>query len=210
MRGEGVGQPERRGELRAIEAGAEDPQRHLEPRSRHRLHELARLQRAEQRLQFEDVVRKILGAGGVAAQGAQRLLVGPRRAAEAEIDAAGIERFQRAELFGDDDRRMIGQHDSARADPHRLRAGRDKADRHRGRRAGDSHHVVMLGEPVATIAPKLGVPGEVERTAQRLRRRRSQRHRREIENRERRRFAGRRHPCKIGTTGSGFKGSRSL
>ena len=47
-----------------------------------------------------------------------------------------------------------------------LRAARDVADHDRSRGAGDAAHVVMLGQPVALIAPAFGVPGEVERVAQ--------------------------------------------
>ena len=40
---------------------------------------------------------------------------------------------------------------------------------HRRRRAGDARHVVMLGQPEATIAQTLGVPREVEAVAERRR-----------------------------------------
>ncbi len=58
--------------------------------------------------------------GDIAERAAQRprgALVGAGRAAEAEIDAAGIQRVERAELLGDHQRRVVGQHDAARADP---------------------------------------------------------------------------------------------
>ena len=44
---------------------------------------------------------------------------------------------ERAELLGDDQRRVVRQHDAAGADADRRRAGGDVADHHRGRRAGD-------------------------------------------------------------------------
>ena len=37
-----------------------------------------------------------------------------------------------------------------------------------GRRAGNAGHVVMLGEPVAAIAPALGVLRQVDRIPERL------------------------------------------
>ena len=80
-------------------------------------------------------------------------LVGAGRAAEPEIDPAGVQRLQRAELLGDHQRRVVGQHDAAGADADRRRAPGHVADRHRGRRAGDAGHVVVLGQPVADVAP---------------------------------------------------------
>ncbi len=59
---------------------------------------------AEQGLQLQHVLREHIGRLGRAAQRAQGQLVRPRRAAEAEVDPAGIERLQRAELLGDDQR----------------------------------------------------------------------------------------------------------
>jgi hypothetical protein len=64
--------------------------------------------------------------GNVSAVSGSRLsarsgaLVGTGCAAEAQIDAAGIERGQRAELLGDHQRRMVRQHDAAGADADRL------------------------------------------------------------------------------------------
>ena len=54
-------------------------------------------------------------------------LVGARRAADAEVDAAGEERLQGAELLGDHQRRVVGQHDAARADADGGRARRRRA-----------------------------------------------------------------------------------
>ena len=54
--------------------------------------------------------------GEVAAQRLRRGLVGAGGAAEAEVDAAGEERGERAELLGDLERRVVGEHDPARAD----------------------------------------------------------------------------------------------
>ena len=79
--------------------------------------------------QFQHILGKILD---VALQGpAQRqcgALVGARRAAHAQIDAAGKQRRQGAELLGDHQRRMIGQHDAAGADADGGGAARDMAD----------------------------------------------------------------------------------
>ncbi len=46
-----------------------------------------------------------------------------------------------------------------------LGGGGDLTDQHRGRRAGDGDEVVF-GDPVALVAPLLGVLGEVDGVAQ--------------------------------------------
>ena len=83
----------------------------------------------------------------------QRALVGAGRAAEAEVDAAGVERLERAELLGDHERRVVRQHDAARADADRRRAAGDVPDHDRRRGARDAGHVVVLGEPEAPVSP---------------------------------------------------------
>jgi hypothetical protein len=79
-----------------------------------------------------------------------------------------MQRSQRPELFGYDQRRVVGQHDPAGADPDGARAGRDVRERDRGGGAGDARHVVVLGHPEAPIAQRLGTAREVERVPQRL------------------------------------------
>ena len=86
-----------------------------------------------------------------------------------EIDASRKKRLERAELLDDLQRRMVRQHDAAGANPDRRRPSADVTDQHCGRRAGDTRHVVMLGNPEALVAPTLGVLGEIERVAERLR-----------------------------------------
>jgi hypothetical protein len=80
-------------------------------------------------------------------------------APDAEIDPAGVEGFERAELLGDDERRVVRQHHPAGADADGLRASGDMPDEDGGRRASDARYVVMLGEPEAVVAPRFGVPG---------------------------------------------------
>jgi len=92
----------------------------------------------------------------------------PWRATEAEIDSPGKERFERTELLGDDERRVIRQHDAARADAYGGRAGGDMRDDDRRRCAGDSGHVVMLGDPETPVAETLRLAREIERTPQRV------------------------------------------
>src|SRR5258708_31081889 len=99
MRGESVRQAQRGGELRSVQAGAENPERDLRSRAGHRYDRLVGLCRREQRLQLEHVPWKLVGIGPVAAQRARRALVSTGRAPQREIDAAWIERLQRAEVL---------------------------------------------------------------------------------------------------------------
>ncbi len=60
MRGEREGQAEHGRKLRTERARAEDPERHLQPHAGHGADRLVRLHVAEQRLQLQHVMRKIL------------------------------------------------------------------------------------------------------------------------------------------------------
>ena len=93
-------------------------------------------------------------------------LVGAGSTAEAEVDAAGIEGFEGAELLGDDQRRVVGQHDAAGADADRRGAGADMSEADRGGGAGDAGHGMVLGHPEAPVAELLGMTGKVEGVAQ--------------------------------------------
>src|SRR5258708_11833370 len=58
---------------------------------------------------------------------------------------------------------MVGQHDATGADANRGGTAGNMANQHGGRRARDSWHPVMLGQPKTPIAPTLGVARQVER-----------------------------------------------
>jgi hypothetical protein len=107
----------------------------------------------------------------VPAQRAHRERIGARRAPEPEVDAARVDRLERADLLGDDEWRVVGQHDAARAHADRRGVGRDVAHEHDRRRARDALEVVVLGDPVAVIAEPLRVPREIPRGRERLRER---------------------------------------
>lgn len=70
--------------------------------------------------------------------------------------------IKRAELLGDDQRRMVGQHDAAGADAYRPGAAGDMGDDDGGGGTGDARHVVMLGQPVSLVSQPLGMAGEIE------------------------------------------------
>jgi hypothetical protein len=92
-------------------------------------------------------------------EGSQR--IGARRAPDAEIDPAGIDRFKELVRFGYLQRRVIRKHDAARAEPdargHRAYV-RDQ-DLRDGRR--DTRHVVMLGVPQSRIAEAVNCLGQL-------------------------------------------------
>ncbi|MOA01734.1 hypothetical protein D3C78_1211550 [compost metagenome] len=161
VRGEGVGQALLRRQLGAVQAGAEQPERHLGADAGHGDHPLAGLCRAEQVFQFLDVLREIIvAARALAAQRAGGVLVGTRCAAQPQVDASRIEGGEGAELFGDHQRCMVGQHDATGADPDARSASRQVADQHGGGGAGDAVHVVVLGHPEAGEAQRLHMPGQ--------------------------------------------------
>ena len=89
-----------------------------------------------------------------AAEGGRGHLVGAGGATDAEVDPARMKRFEGAELFGHDQRLVVGQHHAAGTDPDPLRAGREVGDDHGGSRTGDPGHVVVLGHPVAVVAER--------------------------------------------------------
>ena len=91
--GERVGQPEHRRELGAVEARAEDPERHLRARSRHRPHCLARNRVGEVPLELHHVLREGVGGRGVAAHFTFGSYVA--HVAEVSVDATGRPRVQR-------------------------------------------------------------------------------------------------------------------
>ena len=166
VRREAERQPELRGQLRPEQAGAEDLQRDVRARSRHGLDALPGLYRRQVRLQLEDVLREVVGCQRVATQRLQRQLIGAGRPPQPEIDAAGEQRLERAELFGDDVRRVVGQHDATCADANGARARGNVRDHQRGGRSRYRRGVVMLRHPEAAIAESLGVlrdcPGLIE------------------------------------------------
>ena len=117
-----------------------------------------------------------------AAQRQRGELVGTRRPADAQVDAAGVQRLQHAELFGDHQRGVVGQHHAAGPDPHRRRRGGEVRDQHRRGRAGDGGHVVVLGHPEPVVTQLLGTPGQRGRVAQRVTGGGPGGHGREVEN----------------------------
>jgi len=185
VRGEGEGQAEVSGKFCAEEARSQEPDGYPQAYAGIGANTLIRCCRFEIGLQLFDVLREIVGSGSnVAAQCAHGGLVRTGSAAEAEIDAAWKERGERAELLRDDERRMIREHDAARADADGLGAAGDVPDDDGSGGAGDARHVVVFGEPEAVVAPGFRVSREIERVAQSVGGCRPLRNRRKIENGE--------------------------
>lgn len=82
------------------------------------------------------------------------------RAAQRQIDTAGEQRIQRAELLGDLQRGVVGQHDPARSDADAFRRPADMGQHHRCRRAAHALHAVMLGHPIAVVSGAFGMGGQ--------------------------------------------------
>ncbi len=99
-----------------------------------------------------------------------RTRIRSRRAAEAEIDAPRMQRLESPKLLRDHERRVIRQHHPARPDANRRRSRRHVLYHHGGGRARDARHVVVLGDPVPPVSVAFGVPREIERISERLRR----------------------------------------
>ena len=117
--------------------------------------------------QFGELFGVVLGRHRLAraAHGERSQAVGAGRAAEAEVDAAGMQRLQQAEGLGDLERRVVGQHDPAGADAQMVGAAGDVADHDLGGAAGQAGGVVVFGEPEAVVAEAVGQHGEIARIA---------------------------------------------
>ena len=88
--------------------------------------------------------------------------VGPRRASQAQVDAAGGKCFEHSELLGDDERGVVGQHDAAGAEADRRGLGYQPRQHQLRRRGRRSWHGVVLGHPEAAVAASFRSPGEVD------------------------------------------------
>src|SRR5690606_37232135 len=159
--------------------------RHVETGTRHRANGLAGLGWLEVELELLHGAREVVGRGVVAAEGPGRDHVGARGPAEAEIDTAGVQRGQRAELLGNDERRVVGQHDAARPDANRRGAGRHVGDDDGRGGTGDARHVVVLGQPEAAVAERLGALRQLQRMPERVGRGEALTDGAEVENRKR-------------------------
>src|SRR5690606_19046082 len=104
-------------DLRAEQARAQNPDRYFETCARHGAYRRRALEVGHE---LEDVLREgVRIRRQIAPERAGSRLIRSGCASQTEVDAARIERLERAELLRDHERRMIRQHDAARADPNR-------------------------------------------------------------------------------------------
>ena len=172
--GEGEPHPEHPGELGRVAGGAEEPDLGHVADARDggdvvvgmAVGELA----AEEPDQLGELAREVLVGERLdrAPQRSGRDPVGARRAADAEVDAAGVQRLEHPELLGDHQWHVVGEHHAAGADADPFGLRRQRRREHRGGGARDPRHVVVLGDPVAVIAEALGRAREVDGARQRL------------------------------------------
>ncbi len=180
-----------RGQFRAVVAGAEQPDRRQRRIVGHRHHivvgmagrKIAGLPQRQFVQPFEEVVA--LAAIEPAAQRVRGGAIGARRAAEAEIDPAGKQRLQHLEALRHHQRRMVGQHHAAGADPDAAGHRGDLPDHQVGRRARHRGQVVMLGQPVADVAQRVRMARQIDAVAQRRGRAGARGDDGEVEDRER-------------------------
>jgi len=120
--------------------------------------------------QLAELLRKIVGRWltPIALQRERGERIGPRRAADAEIDASGKERAQHAERRGHFQRTVVRHHHAAASDAHARGDRRDRADERFGARAREHRRAVVLGDPVSVIAQRVREPREIDRMAQRI------------------------------------------
>lgn len=163
VRGEGEGQPKLGGEARAEVAGAEERDGDVAVLAGERFDRLMRDAGAEIGAKLGDEVGKVVSSlAEVATESAHGVEVATGCAAQAEIDAAGVQGLEGAELLGYDEGRVIGEHDSAAADADGAGGGGDVSDEDCGCGAGEAFDGVVFGKPEAAIAPLLGVAGEID------------------------------------------------
>src|SRR5260370_32772129 len=92
--------------------------------------------------------------------------VAARGTAEAQVNASRGERFERAELLGNDKRCMIRQHDAARAHADFRSCICDVTDQHGCRRACDAVNIMVFSQPKSLVAQGLRALRERARVAE--------------------------------------------
>ena len=175
MRGIGKRQSQRGRQLRPAETRSQYPHRHIGAFARNGAHRPRQSRRSGFTL---EVGQHLLHIGGKAfhvarhaAQGAHGGGIGIDAPPQPQVDAAGIQRRQGAELFGHLQRRMVGQHDAAGADTDGPGGARHLPDQHGSGRTRHGWRVVMLHQPVAVITPAFRRLGQRHHLAEGVRRR---------------------------------------
>ena len=114
-------------------------------------------------LQFDHIAREVFNiAAQRAAQGMGCHLVSTWRASQAKVNAAGIKAGQSAKLFGDDQGRVIGQHDTTGANSNSAGAASNITNHHCRGGAGDATHVVVFRYPITLGAQTFSLPSQIQ------------------------------------------------
>ncbi len=113
---------------------------------------------AQQRHEIEQVPGVLLGSElvGLAAQCGRGARIGARCPSQPEVHPSRVQRFERGDVLGHDEWRMVGQHDAARADVDPGGEGRQVGHQDRRCRRGDRGHVVVLRDPEALVVERVG------------------------------------------------------
>ena len=189
--GEGVGQAELRRGAGAPGAGAEQPDhrtaRHVGRHGDAAEGMVGRKVALEERQELGQLFREIVDRGLLPEVATQRIgldAAAARRPPDAEIDPTGMERMQEAEGLCHLHRAVVRQQHGARADADGRGLGPQPGDQDLRRGAGEARHAMMLGDPVALIAERIGAPRQRDGVAERIGRRQPLGHRRLVEDRE--------------------------
>ncbi len=120
--------------------------------------------------QLGELLGEVVGGGlaAVALERERRQRVGAGGASQSQVDPAREQPGQHREGLGHLERAVVGEHDSAAADPDAAGGRRDRPDQRLGAGAGQHRATVVLGHPVAVIAERVGQPGQVDRAPQRV------------------------------------------
>ena len=158
-----------RRQQRPLPARAEDPERRRGGAGRHRAHPGEGMAGRQLVMEKADEIGELLGEllqpqrPRPLSQRPRGALVAAGRAADAEVDAAGEQRLQHAEVLGHLEGAVVAEHDAARAHADARGPRRDLADEDLGSGAGQPAATVMLGQPVPVIAETIGALGELQR-----------------------------------------------
>jgi hypothetical protein len=114
--------------------------------------------------QLPDLLGETVRVGKLAAaDGLRGARIPARRATDAEVDAARVQRLQHAEGLGGTEGAVVGQEHAAAADADASRLGAESCEEHFGTRVGERGDRVVLGQPIAVIAELVGAAGERQR-----------------------------------------------
>ncbi|HJN93964.1 MAG TPA: hypothetical protein QGF05_14740 [Dehalococcoidia bacterium] len=124
----------------------------------------------EESVDVGELLREMFEAEGTGAvgKGTGSATIGAGGAADAKVDATGVEGVDEGEGFGHFEGRVVRQHDAAGADADALGASGDLGDQDLGGGAGEGSGVVVLGQPIAGVTESVGGLGKFKGLGQGL------------------------------------------